>query len=167
MTRPTTDAAMPVHRATASARTSPKETAALDSLAARLPNGERAAMLDLVRDLAYGLGNAAARRWCQQLVRDARGLSAPPSRADGNRFDQSGTAPADLAAEALVSQALYALWGDCHALLRAMAGLGAASAAAAPGRELATVQLERVGDDAARRRRAALNVTDDDGDGGR
>jgi hypothetical protein len=138
---------MPVHRATANDRTSPKETAALDKLAARLPNGGTAAALDLVRDLAYALGNAAARRWCQQLVRDARKLPVPPERADGNRFDGEGTAPADLEAEAFVSGALVVLWGDCEALLRARHGLLAAASSLPPGRELAPVQtqqLERV-----------------------
>src|SRR6266498_3359113 len=119
----TSDAANPVHRATADTRTSPKETAALDKLAARLPNGGIAAALDLVRDLAYALGNQAARRWCQQLVRDARSLPAPPKRLDGNRFDSDGVAPADLAAERLVQAKLGDLWGDCSSLLLARDGL--------------------------------------------
>jgi hypothetical protein len=138
---------MPVHRATANDRTSPKETAALDRLAARLPNGGTAAALDLVRDLAYALGNAAARRWCQQLVRDARKLPAPPKRADGNRFDGEGVEPADLEAEAFVSGALVVLWGDCEALLRARDGLWNAATMPPPGRALAPVRtqpLERV-----------------------
>jgi hypothetical protein len=133
---------MPVHRATANDRTSAKETAALDRLAARLPNGGTAAALDLVRDFAYALGNATARRWCQQLVRDARKLPAPPKRADGNRFDGDGVAPADLPAEAFMSGALVDLWGDCEALLRARDGLWNAASTPPPGRELAPVRTE-------------------------
>src|SRR6266508_3632712 len=139
MTRPniTTDAAMPVHRATANDRTSQKETAALDKLAGRLPNGPTAAMLDLVRISAYTFGNHAARRWCQQLVRDNKPLPRRPGidemvDADGVRL------------EGTVGVALAELWGDCDALLWAAHGMRAALAQPPPGRELATVQLERI-----------------------
>jgi hypothetical protein len=113
------------------ATTSTKETAALDSLTARLPYGPTRAMLDLVHVAAYTLGNKAARRWCQQLVRENRPLPHQPKEGE---LDADG-----IRLEGDVHVALTELWGDCEALLRSMYGM--AAVAQEPGRELAPVSV--------------------------